>query len=193
METAKDGPQTVDDVSVESEMLAMSTINKAFGSLDGDAQKRVHAWISSRLGIGTVGRASSLRSETAEDVALLEREVSVPAGKPGVYQYPAELFDAVRPKTDVEKALVLAYWFQVCQSQPSFTSRQVNDELKHIGYGVGNITRALELLCTAKPALVIQLEKAGKTQQAQKKFKMTHEGVKKVQQMLTGAGARNDQ
>jgi hypothetical protein len=31
---------------------------------------------------------------------------------------------------------------------------------------------------------VIQLEKSGKTQQAQKKFKVTHEGLKRVQLLL---------
>jgi hypothetical protein len=169
---------------VDLELSTMTEVIRALSRLDPTAQRRVLSWVSSRLTAqtGVSGEDAPVHRERGDVPA--EREVSVPKSSSSDFQFPAELFDAARPRTDTEKALVLAYWFQVCQSQPSFSSRQVNDELKHIGYGVSNITRALDTLSAVKPALVIQLEKAGKTQQAQKKFKVTHEGLKRVQQLL---------
>lgn len=169
---------------VDLELSTMTEIIKALERLDLSARRRVLNWVSSRLTAqtGVSGEDPPVNRERGDVTG--EREVSVPKSSSADFQFPAELFDAARPKTDTEKALVLAYWFQVCQSQPSFSSRQVNDELKHIGYGVSNITRALDSLSAVKPALVIQLEKSGKTQQAQKKFKVTHEGLKRVQLLL---------
>jgi len=170
----------------DEELVAMTEVARALVKLDANAQERVLTWIASRLSVAVrpIRIMDRTGDATDEVAAPLEREVSVPRSGVSDFQYPAELFDAARPKTDTEKALVVAYWFQVCQSHSSFSSRQVNDELKHIGYGVGNITRALDALSTARPALVHQIEKAGKTQQAQKKFKMTHEGIKRVQLLL---------
>jgi hypothetical protein len=186
MHESTDGPEIAANRGFDEELAAMTEVARVLAKLDPNAQGRVLDWISSRLAVTVRPHRSSERAVAQSDEAGTsgEREVSVPRSGPSDFQYPAELFDAARPKTDTEKALVLAYWFQACQAQISFSSRQVNDELKHIGYGVSNITRALDALSTTRPALVIQIEKSGKTQQAQKKFKMTHEGIKRVQQLL---------
>jgi hypothetical protein len=178
------------DTTFEDEIAAMKTISQVFTRLDTDARQRVLAWTSSRFGIRILADLPRDRPATrsGQQSTSPEAEVSAASSDPTSFQYPAELFDAARPRTDMDKALVLGYWFQVCKATASFTSRQVNDELKHIGHGVSNITRALDALSDTKPALVIQLEKSGKTKQAQKKFKVTHEGVKHVQQMLAGTG-----
>jgi hypothetical protein len=179
------------ETAYEAELEALKEVSNAFAKLDEDARKRVWIWIASRFGIRDFGDSpyEKMVPNNGQRGPAIEHEIRGAAPDSTAFQYPAELFDAARPKTDVEKALVLAYWFQVCQGNPSFSSRQVNDELKHMGHGVSNITRALDGLIDAKPALVIQLEKSGKSQQAQKKFKVTHEGVKRVQQMLTGSDA----
>ncbi|HJP61514.1 MAG TPA: hypothetical protein VJ865_16010 [Gemmatimonadaceae bacterium] len=182
--------QIVDNgMSYESEIDAMRQISNVFTALDSGAQERVIAWLSSRFGISR-GKADMLQSSPALTSAppVADRRESVAPYDATNFDHPAELFEAARPKTDAERALVLAYWFQVCQGAPSFTSRQVNDELKHIGHGVGNITRALDGLIESKPATVIQLEKSGKSKQAQKKFRLTHEGQKRVQQLISRTG-----
>jgi hypothetical protein len=189
MEEFSEAAEARIDTSFEDEIEAMKAISQAFNKLDADARERVLSWIASRFGVRTLADRIPGRTPTNghQPAVAVEPEVKSP-GSERTFEFPAELFDAVKPKTDTEKALVLAYWFQVCQGSASFTSRQVNDELKHIGHGVGNITRALEGLTETKPALVIQLEKSGKTQQAQKKFKVTHEGVKRVQQLIAAGG-----
>lgn len=188
-ETDAIGTESTADTSLEVEIDAMRVISTAFATLDSGAQARVLDWVSQRFGVREVQDSRPFNGHAVDNGRHGQTEVDLQSPpNEASFQYPAELFDAARPTTDMEKALVLAYWFQVCQGSPSFTSRQVNNELKDIGHGVGNITRALDGLTAARPALVIQLEKSGRTQQAQKKFKLTHEGLKRIQQMLSGAG-----
>ncbi len=170
--------------SYDAEIEAMKEISKLFEQLDESAQERVMTWVGSRLGIKNPQFDNSVTNVSAQSAASHERDRANPQPLSTSYDHPAELFEAAHAKSDAERALVLGYWFQVHQSVASFSSRQINDELKHIGHGIGNITRALDALIASKPASVIQLEKSGKSQQAQKKFRLTHEGLKRVQQLL---------
>jgi hypothetical protein len=172
-------------VSYNAEIDAMKDISKVFTELDVPAQERVIAWLSSRFGI-TKGQADRPVSASATSELPHAEDRDRAGGQASKqFDHPAELFESARAQTDAERALVLGYWFQVCQGASSFASRQVNDELKHIGHGVGNITRALDVLIDSRPAAVIQLEKSGKSKQAQKKFRLTHEGLKRVHQLLS--------
>lgn len=71
------------------------------------------------------------------------------------------------------------------QAHPSdFTSQEVNSELKNLGHGVTNITSAFSSLMKRKPALAMQTAKSGATQQARKRYKLTHAGRTAVQSMI---------
>ena len=98
----------------------------------------------------------------------------------------ASLFDACSPNTDSFRALVGAYWVQVCQGNQGFDGQSVNKELKNLGHGLGNITMALNPLIAQKPAYVLQLRKSGNTKQARKLYKVTEAGIKKVKAMIAG-------
>jgi hypothetical protein len=87
----------------------------------------------------------------------------------------------------MDKALVVAYWLQVRGGAADIDAQTANTELKHLGHGISNVTRAFEGLKSQKPALMIQLRKEGSTQQARKRFKVTAEGRKSVERMLTAA------
>lgn len=171
------------------EIEAMRSIAQHVGSLDEAARERVLSWVASRFDIMLAPVASRAKgvASAIDRGGHSDGHSSLVDDSSPAFAHAAELFDATRPGTDADKALVLAYWLQACQGNASFTSRQVNDELKHMGHGVGNITRALDSLTGSKPAMVMQLEKSGKTQQAQKKFRVTHEGLKRVQQMLSSS------
>jgi hypothetical protein len=97
----------------------------------------------------------------------------------------AELYHAADPKSEAEKGLVAGTWFQVVEGLDGLDSQTINSSLKDLGYGVGNITRAFDVLISQRPALIIQLRKAGTTKQARKLFKVTDAGIKRVLQMLT--------
>ena len=96
----------------------------------------------------------------------------------------AEMYHAVRPTTDAEKALAVSAWMQQSEGRDGIDSYSVNNSLKHLGYPIGNITRAFETLIIQRPALMIQLRKAGTTKQARKLFKVTDAGLKKVIEMI---------
>jgi hypothetical protein len=99
----------------------------------------------------------------------------------------ADLFNAAQPTSNANKALVAGYWLQVYQSQDDFDAQSANKELKNLGEGIGNITIAASSLKSQKPALVIQLKKSGKSQQARKTYKVTVAGIRAVESMISGA------
>jgi len=98
----------------------------------------------------------------------------------------ADLVDAAKPATGLDRILVGAYWFQVAQQHDDFDSQTLNTELKHMGYPSGNITRDLDSLINRVPKLVIQTRKEGTSKQARKRFRLTREGVRAVENMLRG-------
>ena len=83
---------------------------------------------------------------------------------------------------------MIGYWFQFRESLAEFDSQKVNSQLKHMGHGVTNITSAFTSLKEQKPALVMQTKKAGKSQQARKRYKLTSAGKQAVEAMLKPQG-----
>src|SRR5439155_17491812 len=73
-----------------------------------------------------------------------------------------ELYSRAAPKTEPERALLVAYWMQEVCGDNGFEAQTVNSQLKHMGEKVSNITRALDELKKRKPQLVIQIQKSGK-------------------------------
>jgi hypothetical protein len=95
----------------------------------------------------------------------------------------ADVYHRSDPQTDQDRALVAAYWIQEVQKMNPFESRAVNNALKRLGYPIANITRSLTELASVRPQLVFQVEKSGRTQQAQKKYRVTEAGIRAVQNM----------
>jgi hypothetical protein len=95
-------------------------------------------------------------------------------------------FAAASPNSEWEKVLVVATYLQTNSGLSDFTSFVVNKELKNLGHSPGNITKTIQTCIDKRPQLILQLRKEGKTQQAQKKFKVSVEGLKYVKGMLNG-------
>jgi len=164
----------------DAELNAMAKIAEVIEPLDQDARGRVIRWVAERFGMAVLGTRRTPSTSADEDESV--------TGAPRAdFDSVSDLFDAAGPSTDAEKALVVAYWLQVGNDQPEWTSQRVNSELKHLGHGVGNITRAFGLLINRKPNLVQQVRKEGKSAQARKKYKVTLEGKRYVQRMIGGA------
>lgn len=160
------------------ELEAMQKINKVLVELgDEKTIRRVLQWAISRHG-ASIGVESfhMVGGEGTTRNYGNARESTI-----GV----AEFFDAANPRTEAEKVLVVAYWLQEIQGHADWDSQSVNTELKNLGHGVGNITRALDTLIARRPRLVIQTKKSGTTKQARKKYKVTVEGTKSVRTMGT--------
>ena len=161
------------------EVGAMAAIESAFANLDDEAKGRVLRWAADRFGLAPKIAASAA-------TAMIPTAVNATHAKELAPSELADLYAAATPHTEAEKALVVAYWLQFVKGQPDLESQQINGELKQLGHGVANITQALEVLKRQKPQLVVQTRKEGTTRQARKKYRVTEEGKKVVQQMASG-------
>jgi len=175
----------------DQEFAAMQIVFSALQHLDVDARQRVMDYVSSRLGLAaTTSRkpdnsnchAMKKDKHDTEDVEASRRT----GGAAPTCEHLAEVFDAVDPQTDRDRALVAAYWLQTSTGASSVDGFSINKELRHLGHGLGNVTRAIDGLKAAKPALMIQLKKLGKSQQARKEYKVTAAGVKYIEDFLNG-------
>ena len=177
------------NVELSPELKAMAILEGALCNLSEEIQQRVLRWACERFqfeGVGALSRQKKLKAgknEYDQDAIDENEEGSSTNGL-------AEFYDQVDPESDADKALVVAYWYQFRGEQDEVEAQRVNRALKHLGQGVGNITRAFEALKGQKPALIVQTRKEGTTKQARKKFKVTTEGKKAIEKMLTAKGNR---
>lgn len=172
-------------MSADSEIKAMSAVAVAIENLENDARARVLLWAIGHFGIGVAGLKATRHSLAAGGESSVSRST-------GEYETFAELFSAVHPRTEKDKAMVAAYWVQVSQGAGSFQSQSLNDALKDLGHQIGNITEALNQLKASRPALVLQLKKSGSTRQARKTYKLTQAGMTRVEEMIQNETAQEN-
>lgn len=157
----------------DSEIAVIQRLVEAFEGLDEAARRRAYVYVGDKFALQPAA--------TAAIASAVQRSPSQ-----GKVDWPdfAELFAAAEPATDKERALVACYWHQVCQGAESFGSQSLNSDLKNLGYGVSNITDALDGLIEDRPQLVLQLKKSGTTKQARKTYKLSAAGAKRVEEMV---------
>jgi hypothetical protein len=165
----------------DQEIDAMKAIKEALEPLDNVVRGRVLNWAFSRFQQTFVGNDVA---EPMTPSAGMSAGVEGGAFNAGVYETFADLFDAINPSIERDKALVAAYWSQVCKGMPNFPAQVLNDDLKDLGHGVGNITEALNQLKSERPALILQLKKSGTSKQARKIYKLTQEGIKRIHSIM---------
>ncbi len=161
------------------------SVGDALEGLDEGARQRVLDWAAGRFGM--TGQAHQ------SERALQRNGSGGPAGERAFgstdsrdFASISDLFDRANPDTNPDRALVAAYWFQVVQNSESFAGQQINDELKHMGHGLSNVTKSLSDLANKSPSLVRQVQKIGKSKQGRKKYRLTLEGERRVQRLLRG-------
>lgn len=163
-------------MSADDEIKAMGTLASALQNLEDDGRARVVLWAMSHFKIAIPNLRSSWSSGVVQAEAV-ERVNS------SAFETFADLFNAASPVTEKDKAMVAAYWVQICENAGSFQSQSLNDLLKDLGHGIGNITEALNQLKDDRPALILQIKKSGSSRQARKTYKLTLEGSKRVEMM----------
>ncbi|MDP3676023.1 MAG: hypothetical protein Q8R44_13170 [Novosphingobium sp.] len=163
---------------MDSEIEAMGAIAKALGPLDQDAARRVLRWAIERF------QPRSTAPSGPGSGSPVSSSMAIPVHGRTFLDFP-ELFDDANPQTSVDRALVAAYWFQVHEGAEDWDSQTVNTALKHLGHQSSNVTRDLDALIGRTPRFVIQVRKDGSTRQARKRYKLTREGTKAVEQMLS--------
>lgn len=159
----------------DPEIQAMAIVSAALADLDDAARERVLHWLAQRFGVGF--------DERKRASVVSNSGGSADGARGAEFAEFVDLFDRASPRTDIERALVGGYWFQVGVGSSDFQAQAVNSALKELGYGIGNITLALGALERRRPALVRQVTKAGRTKQARKKYKLTAAGIAEVRAM----------
>lgn len=174
---------------IDPEIAAFAAVSKALQGLEPDVQARVVRWAAEKFGVtlAQTDRQPSGRSSTGSDSGGDAGGASANSFDDFV-----DLFDAVNPKNDVEKVLTGAYWIQVCKSEASWLSGPVNNQLKDTGHGVANVTDVLRRAQERKPALVRQMSKSGRSQQARKTYKLTTKGIEFINLRLQGETSADD-
>ena len=176
-----------DETDLEIE--AMGTVSKALGGLEEGARGRVLRWAAERYGIALGaatrkqnggGAGGNTAGGELDDDELDEH----PGDNVPAWDHFAELYHASGASTHPDGMLVAAYWVQVLKGQESFGSLELNKLLKDLGHGVTGTAKVMTTLIARKPALILQLKKSGKSQQARKTYKLTDAGKKAVEQMI---------
>ena len=163
----------------------MGTVSKALAQLDEEARGRVIRWVAERYGVSV--SASKRRNEARQDPDDQDDDADdedVERDEKLGYGHFAELYDESGASTHGDGMLVAAYWVQILTGQESFGSLELNKLLKDLGHGVTGTAKVMSILIAKKPALILQLKKSGKSQQARKTYKLTDAGRKAVEQMI---------
>lgn len=186
------------DEQVDQEIEAMGTIASALRPLDDAAVARVLGWAHSRFNVtmpvNVLSQAGNSQAEDKRAIYFNEEEVAEQKtqGSAGVltetdnsYTDFAELFDAAAPATDQDKLLVAAYWVSEYEGASTFGTQLLNKKLKDLGHPVGHISTRMDQLKQRKPGVILQTQKAGKTQQGRKTYKLTQHATKVLKAMTT--------
>lgn len=171
-----DGCFGIESAGAITELGAMQTIADALNPLDDGSRKRVFHWAHDFFNIdeGRVEAAPS-SSMTLEDPML---------NSGSRFETFGELYSAVDPLTQEDKALTAAYWLQVVLDNESWQSADVQKELRELGYPLTNVADSLSSAVGKRPQRVIQLKKSGSSRQARKTFKLSDAGKRYIEERL---------
>ncbi len=156
----------------DPELKAMGTIAQALADLSEEQRRNVLLYVNARYGGQIAPRRSPINSQVATNVNVAQ------------YETVGDFFDAVNPQTEADRVLAVSYWLQVVEQRTEIEAFEINKHLKNLGHTVSNITRALDSLIAQTPRLALQTSKSGSSKQARKKYKVTREGIKRMQSIL---------
>lgn len=171
----------------DPEVEAMGTVSTVFADLQEEARRRVILWAADRYSI-TLNAAPSKRAASenggGEVTSNEDQSGDIDHDTDRVWADFAALYYASGATTQREGMLVAAYWVGVIQKENGFTSFDLNKLLKELGHKATDVSKIMDKLCSAKPALILQVRKSGKTRQARKLYRLTREGENAVKQMI---------
>jgi hypothetical protein len=169
--------------TTNTEFTAFKAVHGVLEPLDDDARSRVVKSVITLLSID-----AQVEAEPEADIADEEAEAATEkaAQSAPTFSTFAELHAAANPTTNGDRALVAGYWLQVCQGSDNFTGQAANKELTHLGHKLSNVTVAINGLRKVKPQLILQIKKSGSSRQARKTYKVSHEGIRRVEEMIGG-------
>ena len=174
----------------DREIQAIAAVNSALKNLSEEERFRVIQWLANKYVQNTqypkivdVSRTKSLAgipesgSEAEEEDAQVQTQT---------YDTFAEMLDATGADKETERFLVAAYWLQVVGNEVTWKSFEINKLLKDTGNQIESISNPVRALSKAKPALIVQVSKNSTSKgKGSKTLKLTTEGIKKIEAMLS--------
>jgi hypothetical protein len=103
------------------------------------------------------------------------------------YKSIENLFLAADTDKVSSRILLAAAFLQEKHGYNEMSSYDINSRLKKLGYGVSNITTAINGLLKKKPPLMNQVRKEGSSKQAKRKFVVTEKGLEVAKTLLRSA------
>jgi hypothetical protein len=174
----------------DQEVIAMAAMSDALSSLDPETRSRAIRWAAEKYGVplsalplGANGAGvSAMPLDSVPEIGVqasieAPRSVVQSVVLPATFEHFADLFNAVEPKSVMDKALAAAYWHHVVIGRADWESATLNVDLRDLGHKIPAINRALDSAIQRRPALVVQLKKSGSARQARKIYKLTTEGI----------------
>jgi len=169
-------------MNIDPELKAMNAAYEAIKDLEEEAIGRVVNWLIGKFSIGRPKSLANVIPPSATSDKTNDNLVNA-------FNSIAELFGKANYKTESDKVLLVAAYLQIKEGKEDLTGREINRALNHLGHAVKNITNTISQLINRKPSLMIQTRKEGKSQQAQKKYKVTIEGLKAASTMVENSEA----
>jgi hypothetical protein len=163
----------------------MRAVAEALADMDEESAARVLRWAVERFGRSPTGAATrpSVGTSTMNSFRGMVDARS--------YEDLASFFAAAQRTSGPEKALVVGYWHQVIGKKDELDAQTINRDLKNLGHQLANVTVTLGRLMSQRPALVVQIRK-GQGKAARKGYRLSNEGIKKVEQWLASGGEASD-
>ena len=161
-----------------NEFEIMQKIDDLIKDQEDIVKKSILSWVVTKYGLRNDSQISSRLA--APNQSAIPYNQSQPQEVVGSTRDLAEEFAQYGPRTDKDKALFVASFLQTAKGQDTFSARNINDELKNLGYPIGNITRALSNLEKERPMLIVQVRKENKKLA---RYKVTSEGLKVAKEL----------
>lgn len=158
----------------DAELAAMATVSEALTPLDDASRNRVLRWAADRFELAPPPSEARIAPTRGMD--------DIPGSRRWADMH--EMFASTEASSDAERALLVGYWLQKYEEQTSFTGHQINSTLKHMGVGSSNISAVFGRLIGRRPALVQQISKSGRAQQARKQYRLTSAGIAAAEEIL---------
>jgi hypothetical protein len=178
------------EMAVElNDLKALEAILRTLEPLQDEERTRVLRWAIEKLGIEA---KVSLRSPLRRDLKSHHPVATAFPEHTDGFQSIGEFVAAANPRTDVDRVLCAALYLQDLagdEAGRALTGKQINDELKHLGHGVKNITDCINTLKSRKPQHMIQIKKSGKSRQAWKEYRVTTAGHDYVFRLISNGDA----
>ena len=158
------------------ELEVMQTIADAIEGLTPAQRARVAAWLS----VYATDEDVSLQDAQDTQDEILEQGL-VEEDAPKRYDTFQELFEAVAPKTAMQKVTVAAYWMQTKMDKQVWKASEANKLLKGIDVKISSISIVLTNGVKSKEPLAVMVARNGESTRSRKTFALSDAGIAYVE------------